>query len=142
MKRKLLFLLLLSNVIAWSCKKGDSAASRCALSVTSIVGTYRHTGYTVQQTASSAVVNEFATWAECEKDDVALIRADGTYQRTDAGITCTNPPDVFNGTWALNGNIFTSNNSSIQWEVITFDCNTLIVSSTTYPKMTETYIKQ
>src|SRR5687767_4523084 len=127
MNRMPYVLLFIISLTSFSCKKEKDNSSGCILSPTSILGTYKLTGYTTQQSATSPVLDEYATWQPCEKDDVVTLNADGTYKRVDAGMTCFSPAEIINGTWSLNGNSFT--NDGVLGTIETFDCHTLIIST-------------
>jgi hypothetical protein len=59
----------------------------------------------ISQENSNPVVDEFASYLACEKDDITLYKTDGKVQ-TDAGATkCGSEPQVIDeGTWAFANN--------------------------------------
>jgi hypothetical protein len=138
MKRRLWFFFCIISLLSLDCKKSNSSNS-CTLSATTILGTYNIVGLRSQDTPTSAVVDDYAASPSCQKDDIITLYADGTYKRVDVGTTCSTPAEVITGTWSLSGNTFVSDGSP---GTATFDCHTLVVTSTDYPKETDTLVKQ
>lgn len=130
------FYLVFSILLFTSCKKNSSSSPSCTLSVATVAGTYKFAAYTTQQSASSPVIDTYATWSACDKNDLLTLNANGTYQRVDGCFPSSIP---ITGTWSLNGNILTSDGSPA---TATFDCHILILNSNTYPKETITLVKQ
>jgi hypothetical protein len=67
--KKISIYLLSIIFIATSCQK-EAEAPVCVLSSTSILGTYKTIAQTSQANPQSPVVDEYATWDACEKDDL------------------------------------------------------------------------
>jgi len=104
--KKILGLSFLAITLFSSCKKDDPTPT-CTLNATSILGTYKTTGATTQANAQAPIVDDYATWDACEKDDLVTFSA-GNILTTNEGATSCNPPtDPFSANWALSGNTLT-----------------------------------
>jgi hypothetical protein len=79
-------------------------ATPCTLSSTSILGTYKITGYTTQANAQAPIVDDYATWPACEKDDLVTLSAGGVFTTSEGVISCTPPTDPISANWTLAGN--------------------------------------
>lgn len=142
MKYTVLAILVIASFCGVGCKKdkGVSLSPGCTLSSTTILGTYQEVGYTSQATPGSPVVDDYASYPACQKDNTVTLFADGTYERVDAGVTCSDPPEVIKGTWSLDGKTFT--NDGLTGKVVSFDCHTLIINFPDYHNETGKYFKQ
>jgi len=120
-------LLLLVTILFFACNKPD----KCATNVNSISGVYKITAYTYKQTPTSPDQDYYPILFSdaCERDDELTFNANGTYQKTDAGSVC-NPPENDNGTWSLSANTITIDGDP--GPVESFDCKTLVISSTDF----------
>lgn len=123
--------IILSGLVLFSCKKKDKndPPVNCPLSVTSIAGAYKITAMTYKQNANTTEIDYLSTILPepCRRDDVLSFSSGGTYQNTDAGVTCS-PSGNDNGTWALSGNTMTIDGDATNVEY--FDCKTLILVNT------------
>jgi hypothetical protein len=141
MKKNLLLLSILTLVLV-SCDKDDDDGD-CATTVATVSGTYKITAMKYKQTPSSAEVDFFATLDNCEKDDLTILNANGTFSIQDAGTICS-PTTSYSSTWSLSGNTITIDGETGTIE--SFDCNLLNVSASGLfvagDKMTVTYDKQ
>jgi len=126
MKKTSIFLL--SVVLLLSCGKNPV---ECNPTVSNVSGAYKITAYTYKETPTSPEIDYYAILFPdaCERDDELLFSANGTYQKTDAGIVCS-PPESDNGTWALTGNTITIDGGINTVE--SFDCKTLVVLITDF----------
>lgn len=146
MNKKLFFMPLCASMLFLSCKKnedGEGGNFSCPLTSTTILGTYKYSGYSIQETATSPVVDDFATWPVCEKDNLITLSADGTYSNVDVGTTCTTPPEppeTIMGTWSMNGTAFINDDEAAT--ILSFDCKTIVISTNEYPKETISLTKQ
>lgn len=104
--KKILGISFLAVVLFSSCKK-DEATPTCTLSAASILGTYKTTGATTQANAQAPIVDDYATWDACEKDDLVTFSAGGVFTTSEGVTSCTPPTDPFTGNWALSGNTLT-----------------------------------
>ena len=118
MKKVLLFLSV-AVVGFTACDKDDDD---CDVNVASIAGTYKVISAKYKANPTAPEQDWYAALPACEKDDLQILNANGTYTYQDAGATCGGD---FTGTWSLNGNII-----NIDGEVGTvtgWDCNNLVV---------------
>lgn len=123
----LIHLLCLSGAsLFFSCQK--ESAEECNLNASSIAGTYRLKSITYKMTSSSPEQDYLLLLDACERDDVFVMNANGTYQRNDAGISCI-PDGSSIGTWSIQGNAFISD-GVISGLIERFDCKSLVVYST------------
>jgi hypothetical protein len=118
---------LLLTVATLSCKKEktDPQPEPCVTNVASLSGTYKLTALKYKQTATAAEQDFLALKDACEKDDLIVLNANGTYLYKDLGSFCS-PSGNDNGTWNLNGNIIKSD-GMIDGTIKSFDCKTLVV---------------
>ena len=103
---KIIGISFLAVILFSSCKKDDPTPT-CTLSATSILGTYKTTAATIQADAQSPVVDDYATWDACEKDDLVTLSAGGVFTTSEGVTSCTPPTDPFSANWALSGNTLT-----------------------------------
>ncbi len=101
--KKILGISFLAVVLFSSCKK-DEATPTCTLSATSILGTYKTTGSTTQANAQAPIVDDFATWDACEKDDLVTLSAGGVFTTSEGATSCNPPTDPISANWTLTGN--------------------------------------
>jgi hypothetical protein len=99
MKKIILSLVVLSAVFV-SCKKDDK---NCDLNAGNVTGSYKITGLTYKANTATPVVDEYALFPACQKDDLIIFNANGTTTYSDAGVVCT-PPGNDTGIWTLSGN--------------------------------------
>ena len=93
----------LAVILFSSCKKDDPTPT-CTLSATSIIGTYKTTASTTQANAQAPIVNDYATWDACEKDDLITFSAGNVLSFSEGATSCNPPTDPFSATWTLTGN--------------------------------------
>ena len=117
--KKILGLSLLAITLFSSCKK-DDATPTCTLSATSILGTYKTTGATTQANAQAPIVDDYATWDACEKDDLITFSAGGVISSSEGATSCNPPTDPFTANWTLTGN-----NLNISFMGITLPASTI-----------------
>ena len=85
-----------------SCKKSNTSTGGSGdKTVAGLSGSYKLTAQTLS--TDGVVVDEYATYDACEKDDIAKLNTDLTYQTVDAGVVC-DPPGNTNGNWNLSSN--------------------------------------
>ena len=101
--KKILGISFLAVVLFSSCKK-DEATPTCTLSATSILGTYKTTAATTQANAQAPIVDDYATWDACEKDDLITFAAGGIISSTEGATSCNPPTDPFTANYTLTGN--------------------------------------
>lgn len=66
----------------------------------------------------------FTPLEDCEKDDILVLKADGTYKNDDAGTVCE-PSGTSEGGWKLNGNTLISE-GILNGTIVSYDCKTLV----------------
>lgn len=118
MKKLLLPLLILTSALV-SCQKEEK---KCDLSAANLVGTYKITANSYKKDAASPLVDVYALYGACEKDDLISINANNTIVFSDAGVKCT-PSGDSTGTWALSGNNVTIEDRV--YNVSAFDCKAM-----------------
>ncbi len=101
--KKILGLSILAITLFSSCKK-DEPTPTCTLSATSILGSYKTIAATTQADAQSPVVDDYATWAACEKDDLITFSTGGVISSSEGTTSCNPPTDPFSANWTLTGN--------------------------------------
>ena len=108
----------------FSCKKEKSSTSECAISMAGLSGSYKLTALHYKTSATAAPVDYLSYMDDCEKDDILILKNDGTYNVNDAGTVCT-PSNVQNGTWLVKGNTLISD-GKLNGTVASYDCKTLV----------------
>jgi len=132
MKKFLLPLLVLSSIVI-SCTK--EPAKTCDLSAANLVGTYKITANGYKKDAASAMVDVYANYRPCEKDDLIIFNANNTITFSDAGVKCA-PPGDSTGNWSLSGNnVYIKGRTYV---VSSFDCKAMSgsVAGTTAGELT------
>ncbi len=122
--KKIISISFLAVVLFSSCKKDDPTPT-CTLSATSILGIYKTTGATTQANAQAQIVDDYATWDACEKDDLVTFSA-GNILTSSEGLTSCNPPtDPFSANWSLSGNTLSISfmGFAINSTISEFTCN-------------------
>jgi hypothetical protein len=132
--------------LLFSCKKNKGTDDSCPADASHIAGTYKLTALQYQMTASSTAQNYLTLVDDCQKDDLLVLKADGTYDYQDLGAVCT-PPGSGQGKWSIQGTRFITDAGDFPEGVVaTFDCKSLVyyVSNiyVTGDKMTFTLTKQ
>jgi hypothetical protein len=122
MKKVVLMLSIVAVTLATSCKKSDS---NCTLDATSILGAYKVTAYTYQATASSTLVDVYASVPACQKDNIITFNSNGTYTETEGATSCS-PSSASSGTWSLSGSTLTLDGDA---NTTTFNCTTLVIKT-------------
>jgi hypothetical protein len=123
-KLKLALATLLISSIIFSCKKEKTNEGGCKISMSSLSGTYKLTSLTYKPNPSADGQDFLAYMNDCEKDDLIVLKQDGTYDYQDAGNICT-PDNSSNGEWAVHGNILTSD-GLFNGTISSFDCKTMV----------------
>ena len=142
---KKLIVLSLVFLMFYSCKKDKDAGTSCKTDIASISGSYKITAYTYKESPSSSEEDYYNILFPdpCERDNVLILNANGTYQLTDAGIACSPVMDD-NGIWSLSGNTFTKDGEATTIE--SFNCKTLVLvvtdTQTSGDKLKITLVKQ
>lgn len=120
-----------------SCNKDDDD---CEQNMASVSGTYKLTAMKYRPSGSTNEIDLYAFLDACEKDDLTVLNANGTYAYQDAGTVC-NPNGSFNGTWTMSGNSITVDGES--GTIQSFDCNTIVFyTEDAGDRITFTYVRQ
>lgn len=103
---KYLFILaMLSLFISWGCKKAETFVP-CTFDSTGFTGQYMITEATIRENAQSSPIDDYATWNDCEKDDLYNIDSDGIITFTEGSVSCDPPTSTASYEWKLNCNQF------------------------------------
>lgn len=120
--KKMMILLLGVVAVSSGCKKNESDS--CSISMNSLANTYKLVALKYKASPSAPEQDYYIFYDDCEKDDFLKLNSNGTYEYTDAGISCT-PSGSGQGTWSLSGNTVTSD-GLVNGTITSFDCNTLV----------------
>jgi hypothetical protein len=136
--------LVFGSTMLFSCKKDKPAEPDCSISLQNLSGSYKLTALQYKRSASATPVNYLDFMDDCEKDDVLVLKANGTYDYNDAGTVCS-PSGTDNGTWSVNGNTINSD-GTVNGTIASYDCKTLVyyAENVNLPgdKFTFTMVKQ
>jgi hypothetical protein len=113
-----------SGSLFFSCKKDDSKPAGCSISMTSLAGSYKLTALQYKSDASAAPVDYLQPMDDCEKDNILILKDDGTYVSDDAGTVCE-PAEDTHGTWLVKGNTLTSD-GVLNGTIASYDCKTMV----------------
>lgn len=134
--KKILLLATFGIFVMSSCNKDDD---NCETNVTTVSGTYKLTSLKYKASGQPEV-DLFAFMDACEKDDLTVLNANGTYAYQDAGTAC-DPNGSFSGTWSLSGSTITVDGDTGTLQ--SFDCSTLVFYvEDAGDRLTFTYVKQ
>ena len=142
---KRIVLTLAVSMVLFSCKKDDKETpSSCEVSAKGLSGSYKLTALVYKKSASATPVDYLAGMEPCQKDDILVLKADGTYDYPDTGITCS-PDESASGTFEVKGNTLTSD-GILNGTVASYDCKTLVYYAENTleagDRMTFTLVKQ
>lgn len=126
MKKFMLSVLVLA-VSFVSCQKEESTPNGCSVSMASIAGTYKITSIKYKSASSAPEQDYLAMMDPCEKDDLIVVKANGSADYQDAGIVCS-PEGSYTGTWSLSGNTMTIDGAPAA--IQSFDCKKLVLTAT------------
>jgi len=115
---------MVSGTLFFSCKKEDSKPTACSISMTGLAGSYKLTALQYKSDASAAPVDYLQFMDDCEKDNIIILKDDGTYVTNDLGTVCT-PSEDAQGTWLVKGNTLTSD-GVLNGTIASYDCKTMI----------------
>lgn len=113
-----------TGTLFFSCKKEDSKPTACSINMTSLAGSYKLTALQYKSDASSAPLDYLQFMDDCERDDIIILKDDGTYITNDLGIVCT-PSEEAQGVWQVKGNVLTSD-GVFNGTIASYDCKTMI----------------
>ena len=122
---KTLLPVLFAAVITVSCQK--EVKNDCATNMQNLAGTYKLTALKYKANASANEQDYLVYKDDCEKDDLIVLKSDGTFDYQDAGTSCT-PNQNDHGNWLLTGNTITSD-GMLDGIITSFDCKTLVLYS-------------
>jgi len=118
-----LMVMMFSSMV-FSCKKENNSTPECKVNMTTLAGSYKLAALQYKSSATATPVDYLAFMDACEKDNILILKTDGTYDSNDAGTVC-NPSEAGNGTWHVEGNTLTSD-GTLNGTIASYDCNTLI----------------
>ena len=121
--KKIISIILLCAFFT-SCKKEQNKT--CNQDMAGISGTYKITAVTYKASTSAAdqdYYTQFFTDA-CQRDDLFVLNANGTFTLMDAGVKCS-PAGDDTGTWNVDGNTGNINGSVIT--IQSFDCSSMVI---------------
>ena len=134
--KKILSIAIVAIVAFTGCKKSSNDSNSCALSASSIVGTYKITSVVLStQGQTLEIFNNDAFYDPCQRDNIYTINGNGTFSVTEGATSC-NPPGDETGTWTLDGSTFTY--AGQVTTVSEFTCSSFKLTST--PMAGESYI--
>jgi len=119
-----MLIAMISGNLFFSCKKEDSKPAGCSINMTSLAGSYKLTSLQYKSDASAAPVDYLQFMEDCEKDDILILKDDGTYVSNDVGAVCT-PAENAEGAWLVKGNTLTSD-GVLNGTIASYDCKTMI----------------
>lgn len=123
-KLKTLVSLFAAALIVSACQKDPVVQKDCSLTLNGLSGTYRLTALTYRAPGSSTEQDYLLFMDACERDDLVILKANGSWQYQDAGTSCA-PSGNDNGTWSVTGNTISSD-GQIQGTIRSYDCHTLV----------------
>ncbi len=94
--KKLMIFVAIAAIAVTSCKKDDDGPASVKPTQSNLAGSWKTAGASLNGT------DYWGSIPACQKDDIYQLTATGTYTFTDAGTTCSTPPDTYNGTYMLN----------------------------------------
>jgi Lipocalin-like domain len=137
--------VVFASTMLFSCKKDRSTEPDCSISMQNLAGSYKLTALKYKLNATTPEMDYLPFMEDCEKDDVVTLKSNGTYDYHDAGIVCT-PGGTDNGTWGVSGNTISSDGSTINGTIASYDCKTLVYYTENFyatgDKITFTIVKQ
>lgn len=116
-------MVLVSGSVLLSCKKEATKPAACEISLRGIAGNYKLVALEYKENASAAPVDYLAPMEDCEKDNILVLKSDGTYRYDDAGTECS-PKGTEQGTWEVHGNTLRSD-GTLNGTIASYDCKTL-----------------
>jgi hypothetical protein len=125
-----LLIIFVVLFICTSCNKKSQLNVTCELNVADLAGTYEIVGVKLKQSATSPYIDAYNTpsvFAQCRKDDLLTLSANGTFINNDGNIICNPIYHNASGTWSLSGNILNTlgNFESEQFTVENYTCTTM-----------------
>lgn len=112
------------NMMFISCKKENNNTPECKVNMTSLAGSYKLAALQYKSGATATPVDYLAYMDACEKDNILVLKSDGTYDSNDGGTVCS-PSETSHGTWQVDGNTLTSD-GTLNGTVASYDCSTLV----------------
>jgi Lipocalin-like domain len=123
---KLTLAALLLGSTFMACKKDTvkDEPQPCTISMQSLAGSYKLTALQYKQNNNAAGVDYLVFMDACEKDDLVVLNANGTYNYKDMGVVCL-PSQDDAGTWSVTGSTLSSD-GVMDGTISSFDCKTLV----------------
>jgi hypothetical protein len=119
------FSAAVAAVCIFSCKKNNDTPA-CAADMSHIAGTYKLTALQYQPSSSAAAQDYYAYLDDCQKDDLLVLNANGSYDYKDMGTVCT-PSGSEQGSWQIKNNQLIATGTELNTGTISsYDCKTLV----------------
>lgn len=144
--RKLILLTFVLIAVTACKKKSTDTTVSLDVTMANIAGTYKITAATATQSGITVdVYNNASVFPPCNKDDIYVFSASGTYTITDAGVTCS-PPSNFSGTYSVNTSAKTITLNGQVCNVISLTSSAAVVAQPNFmgssATVTATYTRQ
>ena len=137
-------IVMTSGIMLFSCKKDKNDTPQCEISMAGLSGSYKLTALQYKPDPAAQAQDFLAMMDDCEKDDILVLKSDGTYDYNDLGTVC-DPTTEEHGTWLVNGKTLISD-GRLNGTVASYDCKTLVyyIPNALKPgdKLTFTLVKQ
>jgi hypothetical protein len=141
---KKIFLIAAVSMLAFSACNKDKDET-CDVTVANIAGTYKLTGLTYKANSSAQEQDFMSLIAACERDDLNILNANGSFSYQDAGTVCSPNGSYTGGTWTLTGNVIDID-GNYSGTIQSFDCRNLVFYEadvlTAGDRFTATFTKQ
>ena len=116
-------LLFLAGSVVLACTKSGSSASSAPITMQSLAGNYKITS------AKAGGIDILSVYLKpCQLDDIYTLNSNGSYQVTDAGVTCS-PSTNSSGSWSLSGMQITLGTQ--QFTIVSYDGSRLEATTVT-----------
>ena len=115
---------IMSGSMFFSCKKEKENTPECGKTLTGLAGSYKLTALQYKSGANAEPADYMAYMDDCEKDNLLVLKSDGTYDYNDIGSVCS-PDGTEHGTWVVEGNTLTSD-GILNGTIGSYDCKTLV----------------
>lgn len=116
---------MVSGTMLFSCRKEENNTPECGISLAGLSGSYKLTALEYKSAANAAPQDYLASIDECEKDNILVLKSNGTYDYNDQGTVCTDAGNPAHGTWAVQGNTLISD-GVLNGTVASYDCKTMV----------------
>lgn len=136
---KLQLFFFFSTIALFSCK---SETKTCSLSPGTLTGAYKITAE-ISKTSTGEVINSFAAWDDCKKDDLYTFSSNGLFNYTEGATQCDPASVEFSKNWSLLGSELSLGNE--KGKISDYTCNSFKLIKQDYisgSTITSTYSRQ